>query len=249
MSIGRRLNRLRLIAAGLPTGLSKEFYAKASFWRPARRISSAWFGHAPFAFWLVATHRPRTIVELGTHSGYSFLCFCQAIERLGYPARAYAVDTWTGDEHSGFYTEDVLQKLRSYHEPRYGKFSRLIKARFDDALHGFDDASIDLLHIDGRHYYEDAKHDFQQWRTKLSDRAIVLFHDTSEFERGFGVFQLWSELSREAPAFEFAHSHGLGVLGWGRDLSPSVSRLLQLAPNGDVARDVRTLYKRLGATC
>ncbi len=244
----RRLYELQLAVSG-PRAPGQEFYSEASFWRPQRMISSAWTEHAPFAFWLVETHCPRTIVELGTHKGYSFLCFCQAVKRLHYSTRAYAIDTWKGDEHVSFYGEDVLRELRSYHEPRYGEFSTLIESTFDDALHRFDDASIDLLHIDGRHYYEDVRHDFEAWRPKLSDCAIVLFHDTRVRERDFGVFQLWSELSSAAPNFEFLHGNGLGVLGYGTNIPPRLSKLLNLPSGSEVARAVRTVYSRLGKTC
>jgi Methyltransferase domain len=244
-----RLGRIRL-AARLPKGPCQEFYSPASFWRPKRKPGSAWTEHAPFAFWMVDTLRPRTIVELGTHNGYSLLCFCQAIKEIGYSsARAYGIDTWQGDQQAGFYGENVMQRLESYHQPRYGEFSTLVKSTFDDALPTFEDGSIDLLHIDGRHFYEDVKHDFESWRPKLSNRAVVLFHDTRVLDRNFGVLRLWSEVSQDTPSFEFAHCCGLGVLGLGSNLPPRLSKLLALPKDGEVARNVRTVYEELGATC
>ena len=73
------------------------------FWLPSRLgVTSAWWGHVPFAHWLVASLRPATIVELGTHNGVSFAAFCEAVSRNQIPARCYAVDTWQGDEHAGW---------------------------------------------------------------------------------------------------------------------------------------------------
>ncbi len=243
-----QLKRGDLLSSRDSGNLFREFCTEASFWLPERLSPSGWIEHAPFAFWLVETLRPCTIVELGTHSGYSFLCFCQAVKAFAYSTKAYAIDTWRGDEHAGFYPNAVLQELRSFHEPRYGAFSRLIEATFDDALRHFDDASIDLLHIDGRHYYKDVKHDFETWRPKLSNRAIVLFHDTNVRENDFGVFRLWSEVANGAPSFEFLHGNGLGVLAHGADIPPELLRLLKVASDGDVARSVRMLYSRLGAS-
>ena len=162
-----------------------KFISPSSFWMPDYLVESAWLEHAPFAFWLVEAHRPRVVVELGTHLGFSYCCFCQAIERLGLDAKAFAIDSWKGDEHAGFYGREVFEELSAYHQ-RYSAFSRLVRSSFDDAVSLFEDGSIDTLHIDGRHFYDDVKHDFETWLPKLSARGIVLFHDTNVREQNFG---------------------------------------------------------------
>src|SRR6185437_5798850 len=74
-------------------------------WRAERQARSAWIEHVPFAFWLVHVLRPRTIVELGTHTGVSYSAMCQSVRSLGLATSCFAVDTWRGDEHAGFYSE------------------------------------------------------------------------------------------------------------------------------------------------
>jgi hypothetical protein len=223
------------------------YLSAASFGLPNFMVQSAWMEHGPFAFWLVEAHRPRCIVELGTHSGYSYFAFCQAAESLGLDVRCYAVDTWKGDEHVGFYGEDVFQLVQDYNEKYYPSFSRLVRSAFDNALPHFPDGSIDLLHIDGRHFYQDVKHDFESWRPKLSDTSIVLFHDTNVRERNFGVFKLWSELAGQFPAFEFYHGHGLGVLGYGREMPKGMAAFFSTTSDSAAATEVRQVYSRLGA--
>ena len=49
-----------------------------------------------------------------------------------------------------------------------------VRCTFAEALQHFPDGSVDLLHIDGRHFYEDVKEDYESWLPKLSDRAVVL---------------------------------------------------------------------------
>ena len=172
-------------------------FRRSMFWTPERQAPSTWIEHVPFAFWLVDVLRPRTIVELGTHNGVSYSAMCQAVKSLGLATSCFAVDTWKGDEHAGFYSEDIYRDFAAFHDQRYSAFSRLVRSSFDEALSHFEDGSIDLLHIDGLHTYEAVRHDYQSWLPKLSTDAIVLFHDTNVRERDFGVFRLWSELTAD----------------------------------------------------
>jgi hypothetical protein len=232
---------------GAPDSLHSlgELLTEASFWLPEKFVASAWIEHAPFAFWLIEALAPAKLVELGTHHGFSYLAFCQAVQRLGLGTQCFAVDTWQGDDHAGAYGPEVFLRLLDYHQPRYGAFSSLIRSTFTEALSYIEDGSIDLLHIDGCHRYEDAKADFENWLPKLSDRAVVIFHDTNVRERDFGVVSLWEELRRQYPSFSFAHGHGLGVLGVGEKQGPGLAALFDANP--ELARRLRLAYGRLGS--
>jgi GT2 family glycosyltransferase len=187
---------------------------EAGHFRPARlEFPDSWIGHIPFAAWLIKTIKPLIFVELGTHSGNSYLAFCQAVKEGKLQTKCYAVDTWNGDEHSGFYGEEVFIDLNSYHEKHYAIFSSLLRMTFDEAAPYFADGSIELLHIDGLHTYKAVKHDFETWLPKLAHHAIVIIHDANVRERGFGIWRFWLELCQQYPLnFEFVHSHGLGIL-------------------------------------
>jgi glycosyltransferase involved in cell wall biosynthesis len=236
---------LRQDANGTPPS-GQSFISPASFWVPDHFVLSAWTEHAPFAFWLVDVHRPRLLVELGTHSGFSYLVFAQAVKRLNLATRCFAIDTWKGDEHSGLYDDEVFAALRDYHDQHYSSFSQLVRTTFDEAVGHFEDESIDLLHIDGRHFYEDVKHDFDTWKPKLSNRAIVLLHDVEVQRRNFGVHKLWEELRGQYPHFEFVHGHGLGVLGVGPLLPDQPSALFAALRDLSLTLQIREMYGRLG---
>jgi len=184
--------------------------------------ASSWHGLIPLAFVLIDLHRPRVFVELGTHMGDSYCAFCQAVSTLELPTSCWSVDTWLGDEHAGRYDSSVYDQLKEWHDPRFGRFSTLIRSTFDQALTHFSDGSIDLLHIDGLHTYEAVRHDFESWLPKMSNRGLILFHDTVVRERDFGVWRLWEELAARYPAMEFRFSHGLGLIGVGTAIDSSV---------------------------
>lgn len=216
------------------------------FWYPRRAGKpSGWWSHVPFAFWIVAAARPRIIVELGTEYGISYSAFCEAVVRSHLDARCYAIDLWKGDEHAGFYGEEVYADLSAFNQHHYSRFSQLIRLPFDEAVTQFADCTIDLLHIDGLHTYDAVRHDFELWRPKLSARGLVLFHDTNVKEHDFGVWRLWSELMERYPSFEFPYGNGLGVIAVGPEI-PSAVRPLISSPSDDVASIVRDRFALIG---
>lgn len=211
---------------------------------PARLFKgSSWAEHTPFGMLLVDLTRPSTIVELGTQRGVSYGAFCQAVEELHLPAKCFAVDTWRGDAHATHYKEAVYEEWLAYHR-RYESFSTLLRMTFDEALSRFASHSIDLLHIDGLHTYEAVKHDYESWLPKLSGRGVVLFHDTMETERNFGVYKLWAELSPHFPSFNFEHGHGLGILAVGPNQTPAFLDFLSAA--NERPGPIRGLFAALG---
>jgi O-antigen biosynthesis protein len=204
---------------------------------------SGWTEHVPLAMFLVEILRPRVLVELGTQRGVSYLAFCHAVEETKLSTRCCAVDTWKGDAHAGQYDETIYRELVERHR-RYESFSSLLRMTFDEALPKIADGSVDLLHIDGLHFYEAVKKDFETWRPKLSERGVVLFHDTVERARDFGVHQLWAELSAQFPSFNFEHGHGLGILAVGPQTPQPILDFLAAA--NAQAPATRTFFATLG---
>lgn len=224
--------------------LSREW--DPAFWTPPLiGKASAWWAHVPFAFWIMTAVKPRLFVELGTHNGVSYAAFCESVVRSDLGTRCFAVDTWRGDEHAGAYGDQVYNDLRSFHDLHYAAFSELMRCTFDEAQSHFADGSIDLLHIDGFHTYEAVSHDFETWLPKLSDRAVVLLHDTNVHEREFGVYRFVQELRQRFPVFEFLHGYGLGIVAVGSNPPEVVRRLC--APSGETEFAlVRQRFAQLG---
>jgi glycosyltransferase involved in cell wall biosynthesis len=211
------------------------------YWSP-----SAWTEHVPFAFWIVDALKPRVYVELGVHYGMSYFAACQIVAEKQLGTRCYAVDTWSGDEHSGFYSEEVFRQVDEHNRLNYSDFSSLLRMRFDQALDHIPDGSVDLLHVDGRHFYDDVKADFESWIPKLSECAVVMFHDTEVRERDFGVWKLWSELENRFPSFNFLHGHGLGVIAFGPKIDPSLTEFFAMSASRDAMASFRRIFMSCG---
>lgn len=214
-------------------------------WRSDRAAyPSAWHGHVAFAHWIVEVARPRVICELGTQHGVSFAAFCHAVASMGMDTKCFAIDTWKGDAQTGDYGDEVYRDLQNFITEHYGNFASLIRRTFDEASSAFPDGSIDLLHIDGLHTYEAVQNDYETWRPKLSNRAIVLFHDVEIREEGFGVWRFWNELRYQYPSFTFTHAAGLGVLVFGANVDNSV-KLLCAIKNTDQINNIRENFAKL----
>ena len=214
------------------------------YWMPPRFVVSAWLEHAPFAYWLMQAASPRRLVELGTHNGYSFFVFAEAAKRLQLDTELFALDSWVGDDQAGFYGDDVYDGVAAVVGEDYPT-ARLVRGNFIDSVDRFEDGSIDVLHVDGRHGYDDVAEDFELYRPKLSNKGIVLFHDTFEFQPGFGVHQFWNEMSHARPSFNFEHGHGLGVLAWGSEVPRPVVDFIDRAHREPEL--VREWFASLGA--
>ncbi|WP_185985348.1 class I SAM-dependent methyltransferase [Aureimonas mangrovi] len=234
------------------------FATRAAFMKPRRIVEPGpWIGLVPFAFWLVEAARPRTIVELGTHTGNSFCAFLQAAEAEGLDTKVFAVDHWMGDEHSGHYGDDVYTELQAYVDAVYPGRATMIRSSFDDALDGFENGSIDILHIDGMHTYDAVRKDFDSWLPKVAPNGLVLLHDTAVRARDFGVWKLLEEVSADHRTAQLHNSHGLGIVALGEQPAP-ISALLDgsrdqaglssdevFAPLGDAVMDAFHLTKFL----
>lgn len=164
-----------------------------------KNIRSAWKGHRVFASWLVQTVNPSVIVDLGVDYGYSTICF--ALPSIG---TVYGVDNFIGTTDSGIKNTqpDVMRAIALAGLTNI----EIIKGNFDDVAKTWD-KKIDILHIDGLHYYSCVKNDFDTWSPFLSENGVVLFHDVISFA---GIRKFWDEVSGNK--YLFQHSAGLGVL-------------------------------------
>lgn len=179
---------------------------------------SPWSGHRRFVYDLVANIRPECIVELGSYYGCSAFTFLQALKDFDMKSHFYAIDTWEGDSFTeNDYKENIYDSYKNIQEKLFAGQNAIMKRMtFDQACCDFEEESIDLLHIDGSHTYEDCRHDFEKWFSKVSRKGIILFHDISDDRLDgelLGSHLFWQEIKEQFPfTLEFPYSFGLGVL-------------------------------------
>jgi predicted O-methyltransferase YrrM len=123
-------------------------------------IVTAWRGHEIFATWLVKEIQPKVIVELGVDKGYSSFTF--ALPGIG---TVYGVDSFEGDPEAGL--RNTYPEVIAKRDELGIKNLELVKGYFSDVAKTWTEP-IDILHIDGRHRYEDVKEDFEKITTRSS---------------------------------------------------------------------------------
>ncbi len=211
------------------------------YWSPSARTE-----HVPFAFWIVDALKPRVYVELGVDYGMFYFACCQMAVEKRMETRCYAVDTWRCDEHAGFCSDEIFRQVDEHNRLNYSAFSSLLRMEFDQALDHIPDGSVDLLHVDGIRFFGDVKADFESGIPKLSERAVVMFHDTEVRERDFGGWKLWAELESRYPSFNFPHGHGLGVIAFGSKIDPALTEFFAMSTSRDAATSFRQIFMSCG---
>jgi hypothetical protein len=164
------------------------------------------------------------------------------VEACGAETKCYGIDLWAGDMHMGKFDEELYLEISGYMNATYPNIATLLRKEFNDAAGSFADKSIDLLHIDGTHTYDAVSNDFHTWFAKLSDQAVVLFHDvnvnvenTGPASVHFGVRRFFDSVKADYPHFEFLHCWGLGVLIVGREAPAAVMELVDMSASPEFA--------------
>ena len=179
---------------------------------PTITTETHWAAHVPFSRWLISELKPNIFVELGTENGHSFFNIADSIQNINRQSKCFAIDTWIGDEFTSEYSEEVYNSVVKINQDLFQNNLSLLRMRFDSALNLFKPRTIDLLHIDGSHKYEDVKNDFEKWLPKVSQDGVILIHDIQVRDSHFGVYDFWQEISQSYKHIEFFHGFGLGVI-------------------------------------
>ena len=150
------------------TSLNKE--------RPWEEIFG-WFSY-PFLYEKAVEECPENsvFVEVGCFMGKSTSCMATLIKQSSKKIDFYAIDHWKGsDEHQEHYSEKDLWKIFTDNMVKY-ELTRYIKPLITNSIEAsklFPDESIDFLHLDASHEYENVLNDIKAWYPKIKKGGII----------------------------------------------------------------------------
>ena len=209
-------------------------------------VPSSWWGHVPFAAWLVQACQPRCLVELGLHDGVSYAAFCEAVARHGLLTRCFGIADEPGSLPSDGGVGNALADILTFNQQHYSEFSQVLHGGARAVIRQLDLGSVDVLHLAGAPTYEALRHALDSCQPYLSAGAVVLLAGTTARGSHQAAHRLFAELSQEYPSFEFLHGNGLGVLACGAAVPEPIQ---QLCGQTDAAQTavIRARFARLGA--
>ncbi len=136
-----------------------------------------WMGEKELQWLFRMAAEMDSIVEVGSWQGRSTHALCS-----GCPGTVYAVDHFKGSP-SEIDTVHVLAKtvnIRELFDAQVGHFANLRILQMDslEAAATFEDASVEMIFIDGDHAYEPFKADLVAWLPKC--KRLICGHDRSQ---------------------------------------------------------------------
>jgi hypothetical protein len=199
--------------------------------------------HIPFAFWITAALRPRTVVDLGVTGGNTYCAFLQAIETLGLETTCTGVAIAKVDDAGA--GREAFRALKVYHDRLYSARSTLIRSSLADARERVADGSIDLLHIGLADAGASIDAVFTNWLVKMSSRGVILVQAIGASVPEDGA-TFWQKIAARFPSFAFLHGEGLGVAYVGRAPLEGPFKALLDDQNADETATIRRYFSRLG---
>lgn len=136
---------------------------------------------------LKAVPETGTLVEIGSWRGRSTSCMGSLIKSSNRNVKFYSVDTWEGSDEEEHIK--LIQELKSQGKTLFYEFQENIKScGVDDiiipiqstsilAAEQFEDHSLDFVHIDASHEYQDVLNDIISWYPKVKPGGMITGDD------------------------------------------------------------------------
>lgn len=138
----------------------------------------------------IVSRKPKLCVEIGVFGGSSLIPQALALKH-NEQGRVFGIDPWAKDaaleamiaeEHKAWWSKVDLESIMrgceaKIVEHQLSRCCELRRAKAEDVVEDFDDASIDLLHIDGNHSELLSYKDATLYLPKVAPGGIIFFDD------------------------------------------------------------------------
>jgi len=137
----------------------------------------------------------RIGAEIGVETGLFSECLC----KCNPGAKLYSIDAWKA--YRGYRDHVNQEKLDRFYEETKKRMAsyncEIIRAFSMDAVKGFENGSLDFVHIDGNHEFQQFTNDIAEWSKKVRKGGIVSGHDFKRFKGNYichvkDVVQAWT---------------------------------------------------------
>lgn len=136
-------------------------------------------GHLPLSIPLTRNDLPTLFAELGYTEGAEIGVYkgeYSAILCKGVPGlKLHCIDAWKG--YASHTQEDLDNALETAKQALAGYDVEFIRAFSMDAVHRFEDNSLDFVYIDGNHEWQHITQDLYHWARKVKPGGVVAGHD------------------------------------------------------------------------
>jgi predicted O-methyltransferase YrrM len=142
---------------------------------------------------LIKEYKPLKYLEIGSQHGFSASIAASANKDM----HLYLFD-WAGNGNGGHTTSADFLK---YHMEKFAEkrhtitFGDTQSAEISQKI--IDGGPYDFVFIDGDHSYAGARHDFDTVLRCISDKAIIIFDDTSNPGHAVDLTKLYHEMVKE----------------------------------------------------
>lgn len=147
----------------------------------------------------------KKAVEIGCRYGASGLLWCEHIPGLDLTC----IDPYRAYHRVSQERQDKIYAGAKENAAKAG--FRIVRKASLDAVDDFADGSLDWVHVDGDHSFDQAVQDVIRWALKVREGGLVLVHDYCSFG-----------LSGVIPAIDaYAHCHWIDPWYVTRDMEPT----------------------------
>lgn len=161
----------------------------------------------------LATKANATIVEIGSFKGKSTCCFILG-SMDGNRHEIISIDKM---ERYDEYDHDFVDVLDTFNkvvgECDTHRLNILIKENSDSAHVHLQDNSVSILFIDGGHSAEQVKRDFDNYYTKVKEKGIILFHDSTNPNEFVGVYNFCQDLRNDDRLMFIGQIRSISIFG------------------------------------